>query len=169
MNTKKMQTARFTLNFADKKIIGTRASFNKAGKGFGPEYEELAAKIAAHPEFTMDIKEPQHKSNKKKQTYKGLNEALMQKYIAIQENAEKLTKEYTAAKRMFKDAGRSVYPSMKRWFLDKFPGLTVEKAQEAIKEYLYGKATAAAEAAAEEAVAPASETQLDLVPKASNF
>ena len=29
---------RFTLNFFEKTITGTKASFNKANKGFGPEY-----------------------------------------------------------------------------------------------------------------------------------
>ena len=44
---------RFTLNFFDKTITGTKASFNKANKGFGPEYEELTSKMAAHPDFTL--------------------------------------------------------------------------------------------------------------------
>ena len=36
---------RFTLDFFKKTITGTKASFNKANKGFGPEYEELTSKM----------------------------------------------------------------------------------------------------------------------------
>ena len=41
-------TERFTIDFISKKIIGTQASFNKASKGTGEIYEELASKIAGH-------------------------------------------------------------------------------------------------------------------------
>ena len=41
-------TERFTIDFISKKIIGTQASFNKASKGTGEIYEELASKIARH-------------------------------------------------------------------------------------------------------------------------
>ena len=44
-NTTEKTTVRFTIDFFEKEIIGTKASFNKAGKGCGPEYEELAEKI----------------------------------------------------------------------------------------------------------------------------
>ena len=56
-------TVRFTIDFFDQKIIGTKASFNKAAKGFGSEYEELAAKMAAHPNFELVVKEQKHKSS----------------------------------------------------------------------------------------------------------
>lgn len=42
-------TVRFTINFIKKQIIGTKASFDKASKGSGPIYEELAEKVAKHP------------------------------------------------------------------------------------------------------------------------
>ena len=50
MNTTK-SNVRFTINFFEQTITGTKASFSKAGKGFGPEYEELTSKMAAHPGF----------------------------------------------------------------------------------------------------------------------
>ena len=43
-----VSTVRFTINFIEKQIIGTKASFDKASKGFGPIYEELADKAAKH-------------------------------------------------------------------------------------------------------------------------
>ena len=56
MNTKK-KAPRFIIDFAKKQIIGTKASFNKAGKGEGEIYTELATKMAAHPDFKLEIKE----------------------------------------------------------------------------------------------------------------
>ena len=67
---------RFTLNFFDKTITGTKASFNKANKGFGPEYEELTSKMAAHPDFTLVVKEQKTKTTKAKRTYEGMDVSL---------------------------------------------------------------------------------------------
>ena len=50
-------TERFTIDFISKKISGTQASFNKASKGTGEIYEELASKIARHPNFEVAVKE----------------------------------------------------------------------------------------------------------------
>ena len=43
---KQTNAVRFTINFIAKEITGTKASFDKASKGFGPVYEELAEKVA---------------------------------------------------------------------------------------------------------------------------
>ena len=48
MKKQNTNAVRFTINFIEKQIIGTKASFDKASKGFGPIYEELAAKAANH-------------------------------------------------------------------------------------------------------------------------
>ena len=61
-NTTEKTTVRFTIDFFEKEIIGTKASFNKAGKGCGPEYEELAEKMAKHPDFQLVIKEQKHQA-----------------------------------------------------------------------------------------------------------
>ena len=87
MNTNKNMNARFTIDFITKTITGTKASFNKAGKGFGAEYEELAAKLAAHPDFTLIVKEQKHKSTKAKRTYEGLDFDFMEAYIEMQTEA----------------------------------------------------------------------------------
>ena len=44
--TTNSSSVRFTLNFVAKTIVGTKASFTKAGKGFGPAYDELVALMA---------------------------------------------------------------------------------------------------------------------------
>lgn len=134
MNTKK-NAARFVINFVGKSIIGTKASFDKAGKGEGAIYEELAAKIAAHPTFKLEIKEQKKRSTKTKQTYDGLNFDLMERFIAIQSNADSLMQAYKGAKKMAKDTGGSVYPFTKKWFLGQFENFDVAKAKDAISDY----------------------------------
>ena len=50
----KKHAVRFTVDFINQKIIGTKASFDKASKGFGPIYEELADMKCA---FNITLKE----------------------------------------------------------------------------------------------------------------
>ena len=138
-------TARFTLNFFEKTITGTKASFNKANKGFGPEYEELTAKMAAHPDFTLIIKEQKHKTTKAKRTYDGLNFKFMEDYIATFES-EAMMKEYEAVKKKAEDCGTKTYPLTKKWFLAKFSdmegGFNMAEAREDISKYRIRKAQA---------------------------
>lgn len=131
----KKSAPRFVINFAKKQIIGTKASFDKAGKGEGAIYEELAAKIKAHPEFELVVKEQKNRSNKAKQTYHGLNFDLMEKFIKIQPNAETLMRAYNGAKKMAEDTGSSVYPFTKKWFLGQFKNFDVADAKEAISNH----------------------------------
>ena len=138
MNNKK-SAPRFIINFAEKQIIGTKASFDKAGKGEGAIYEELAAKIKAHPEFTLEVKEQKNRSNKAKQTYHGLNFDLMEKYIAIQPNADFLMRAYNGAKKMATDTGISMYPFVKKWFLGQFDEFDVAAAKKAISDHNISK------------------------------
>jgi hypothetical protein len=139
MNTNK-NTARFIINFLNGTITGTKASFNKASKGAGPEYKELTEKIMAHPTFKLVVKEPKHTTTKEKKTYDGLNFKLMEDYIAIQENSEQDEKEYEAVKKTAKNAGRSVYPLTKKWFLKKYKDFDVEEAKAEISDAMIAKA-----------------------------
>ena len=149
---------RFTIDFFNKQIIGTKASFNKACKGFGPEYEELAAKMAAHPDFTLEVKEQKHKTTKSKRTYEGMDFKFMEDYIATFEDAS-MVKAYEAVKQMAKDCGTKSYPLTKKWFLAKFSDMDgvfdMEAAKKDIANYRIAKAQASilevvSEAAAEE-------------------
>lgn len=138
MNTKK-NVARFVINFVDKTITGTKASFDKAGKGEGEIYIELATKMAAHPKFKLVIKEQKKRSTKTKQTYDGLNFDLMEKFIAIQPDADSLMRAYNGAKKMAKDTGSSVYPFTKKWFLGQFKDFDVAEAKTAISDHNISK------------------------------
>lgn len=137
---------RFALDFFNKKIIGTKASFAKASKGFGPEYEELAAKMAAHPDFQLVVKEQKVKATKVKETYEGLNFDFMEAYFETLTNGAAVKKEYDAVKKAAKDYGVKVYPMTKKWFLSKFgteeKPFDMEEAREAITAYRIQKATA---------------------------
>ena len=155
-------TVRFTINFFDKTIIGTNASFNKAAKGFGSEYEELAAKIAAHPDFELVVKEQKHKSIKAKRTYEGLDFPFMEAYILTQSDSNALMAEYKSVKAMAKSCGSNVYALTKKWFLDTFATedepFNMTEAREAINAYRIQKAV---EKAAESSNPPAEQDTED--------
>ncbi len=120
-NTKRTETtARFTIDFFNHTITGTKASFTKAGRGVGEEYLELAAKIAAHPDYKLVVKEQKYRSTKSKRTYDGMDFPFMEAFIATQENSEALMKEYKSVKTMAKNASTKTYPLTKKWFLGKF-------------------------------------------------
>ena len=148
MNTNKNMNVHFTINFFDKQIIGTKSSFNKAGKGFGAEYEELAAKMAAHPDFKLVEKEQKHKSTKAKRTYDGLDFDFMEAYIEMQPEAQKLKKEYEAVKEMAEIRCSAKYPLTKKWFLGKFgtedQPFDMEQARKDITDYRIQQAELAA-------------------------
>lgn len=113
-------TVRFTIDFFGQKIIGTKASFTKASKGSGAEYEELAAKMAAHPDFELVVKEQKHKATRAKRVYDGLDFPFMEDYISIKPNADILMKEYEAVKKAAENASKKTYPLTKKWFLGTF-------------------------------------------------
>lgn len=119
-NTTKKNAARFTIDFINKQIIGTKASFKKASKGSGDEYEELTAKMAAHPDFEMVEKEQKKHSTKAKRVYDGLDFPFMEDYISIKPNADILMKEYEAVKKAAENASKKTYPLTKKWFLATF-------------------------------------------------
>ena len=142
---------RFTLNFFEKTITGTKASFNKANKGFGPEYEELTSKMAAHPDFTLEVKEQKHKTTKSKRTYDGLDFTFMEDFISTLTNAKEMMAEYKAVKKMADDCGTKAYPLTKKWFLGKFgtedEGFDMAAAKERITTFRLAQAEMKAAAA----------------------
>lgn len=149
MSYKKNSTnTHFTVDFLEKKIIGTRACFNKAGKGISPYYEDLAAKVKAHPDFSLEVKEQKKRTPKPKRTYDGLDYAFMVAYIKIQANPARRMAEYNAVKKLAKESKKSVYPFTKQWFLKEFgsaeKGFDMEKAKQEINDALMSEAVQAA-------------------------
>lgn len=133
-NTTKRNTI-FTVEFIKKTITGTKTAFNKAGHILEPEYAELAALVSRHPDFTLVIKEPKKRTTKKKESYKGLDYDMMEKYLGIMENSKSLLSEYESVKRMAKSKGISVYPVTKKWFLNKFEDFKMSEAKKAITQH----------------------------------
>ena len=144
MKTTNTNTARFTINFFEKTIIGTKASFSKASKGVGDAYDELAAKMAAHPDFRLVEKEQKHTIKRAKRTYEGMDFKFMEDYIRIQTKAAAIMAEYNSVKQCAKENKISVYPFVKKWFLGEFDpdgnGFDMEKARNEITEALMGAA-----------------------------
>ena len=111
-------SVRFFVDFAKKEITGTKTSLNKAKCYGSPEYKELCKLVKAHPQFTIAVKEANQK--KSKQTYKDLNFKFIESYISIKSNRDELTREYEAVKASAECLGRSAYPRVKRWFIERF-------------------------------------------------
>ena len=131
-NTKRANT-HFTLNFVKSEINGFQSSFDKAGKGVKPYYQELAKLMKAHPSFSCVIKEMEVKTDKEK--YSGLKLEIMEKYISLILKDEKLLEEFLTRKDFEKKNKLAVYPHLKKWFLGKVgKGFSVAKATEEIRE-----------------------------------
>ena len=145
-------TTRFTLNFVNRTIVGTKASFDKASKGSGSIYEELVSLMARHPDFGVEIKEQEKHSTTPKQTYKGLTITLIKEYIEIQKDGEKLLNTFEAVLD-YGEACDAKYPMAKRWFCENFKDITAEDMRKAITNHYYNDtlATVSAENAAAEA------------------
>ena len=135
-NTMKNNTSasnvRFTIDFINKTITGTTASYKKASKGFGPIYEELATKMAAHPDYTLVKKEP--KSNKERQVYTGMDIRFMRDYIKAKKDTafeEKFEKVLAFAE----NSKKSKYPIAKKFFLKQYDGFKYDEAKVLVEEY----------------------------------
>ena len=142
--TNSKPTVRFALNFFEKTITGTKASFNKANKGFGPEYEELTSKMAAHPDFTLEVKEQKSKTTKRKRSYEGLNTKFIEDYIATLDDATAMKAEYEAVQQMAKNCDTKVFSLCKKWFITKFgneeDGFDMEAGKERITQFRLAQA-----------------------------
>jgi len=71
-----------------------------------------------------------------KETYKGLNKAIIEKFISIQPNATDLQKQYLKAAEMGK------FPLVRKWFLNVFEGIKMEAINDAIEEAVLAEITA---------------------------
>lgn len=145
MNSETTYSVRFTIDFIEQTITGTKASFNKASKGFGPEYEELTAKIAAHPTFMLTVKEQKHKTTRAKRTYEGLNDGFIKDYISTLDNAKEMHREYEAIQMFAKECRMKAFPMTKKWFLEKFSTekqpFNMDDAREKISDFRIAQAT----------------------------
>ena len=133
--TTNSSSVRFTLNFAKKTIVGTKSSFDKASKGFGPVYDELVALMAKHPDFECDVKEPKQPA-KPKQSYKGMDIAFMRDFLTANDDSTTL-KTLNDVVAFAKSAGKSIYPLAKRVFFETYDSFDFVDAKRIVDDYRY--------------------------------
>ena len=126
---------RFTYNFDAKTIVGTKSSFDKASKGFGPVYDELVALMAKHPDFECDVKEPKQPA-KPKQSYKGMDIAFMRDFLTANDDSTTL-KTLNDVVAFAKSAGKSIYPLAKRVFFETYDSFDFVDAKRIVDDYRY--------------------------------
>ena len=160
--TSSKSSVHFIIDFINKEIIGTQASFNKASKGSGAEYEELTTKMAAHSDFELKVKAEKNKSTRPKRSYEGMNTKFIKDYISTLDNAADMMAEYNAVQKMAKDCSTSAYPLTKKWFLGKFgtkeDGFDMEAAKEQISNFRISQAAQMAATLSAESVAEPNQT-----------
>ena len=170
----KMKTRTFfTVDFINKEIKGTKSAFNKASKGYGDAYEELTARIQAHPDFNCVVIEPKKHSSKPKATYEGLTLAFVKDYVAMIDSP-KHTQEMNNIIAYCKNLNEKPLPKLKSWMIETFKydyadeRFSMAAAKDEVREWKLEKAKAGepasanskdealADAIAEEALAKAS-------------
>ena len=122
---------RFNYNFTQKTIVGSKKAIERANKGLNPEYAELSGMLAAHPDFTVRVKDIQQKEGKK--TYSQLTFSRMEEYIKTQfSDKETLNSKLVEFKAIQKvaEAKGAKYPLTKKWFLATYPSFKVNEVSE---------------------------------------
>lgn len=120
----------FTYDHVNQKIVGKDVDFQKAGIPGSALEKELNARMEARPSYGFTIIPTEKKPAKR--TYKGLNRALVEAYINIQEAALKDTLN-ACLKQMDKDG--YTFPTIRGWFLEEFKDFSVNKALREIQQF----------------------------------
>ena len=118
----------FTCNHINQTIDGTEYHFNKASIPGTAQYKQLMERMEAHPTYRLNPIST--KKTSKKRSYAGLNNNLIKEYISIQKEREQLEAEYNAL-----TAEKVGFPTIKSWFLEKYPQFNVSKAEKEISAY----------------------------------
>lgn len=111
------------VDFAKGIITLSKTFANKAAVVTTKEFAQLANIKTLYPEYTIVIREIMHNPNK--ESYKGLTYDYMRKYIILhtspseREAAISDFEEMILISQCHSQARR--YPTIKRWFLDKYP------------------------------------------------
>lgn len=105
----------FHLDVLNRKICGSKNAFNAADKGYGDAYDQLMAFMAKHPDFELFVVSQKRRTEKAKETYKGMDIPWMFAYLEMKgdENAAlKLEKVIAFAK----NQNKTPYPLAKKYF-----------------------------------------------------
>ena len=165
MNTQKnfeMTATYFTFNHINKTIVGSEFNFKMSGNPTKPQYEALMTAMAMQPSYTL-APVASTKKVEKKQTYKGLDMALMADYIRIV-GSEQAKAEFN---HMVEDK-KTTYPTIKSWFLEEFKHFNVNQAKAQIAKYDLTARKTAVRTAVKVKTAKATPAVVEM-PIASNF
>jgi len=159
---KNSAVVRFTLDFANKAIIGSKTGFDKAGKGKGDAYEKLVSLMAKHPDFVCVVKEPK-KPTRPKQTYKGMDIPFILDYLAaIGDN--KTLKRMNDVMDYAKENKLKKYPLVKYELFAAYNEFNYNEAKEIVSVYRHRKIVELATAEAAKKTASNAENKPDLTP-----
>lgn len=156
-----MTAAYFTFNHINKTIVGSEFNFKMSGNPTKPQYEALMNAMAMQPTYTLAPIASQKKVEKK-QTYKGLDMALMADYIRI------VATEQVKAEFKHMVEGKTAYPTIKSWFLEEFKHFNVNQAKAQIAKHDLTARKAAVRTAVKVKTAKATPAVVEM-PIASNF
>ena len=106
------------VDFANKKILGTKASLERASKGTGEAYNQLTALMEKHPTFAVEAQKLNVK--KSKQTYKKMTFDFMRGHIENKDDSATKLAEMESIIAFAKENKKSPYPQVKHWFLENY-------------------------------------------------
>ena len=112
-----------TINTKNNTIVITKAFSKKASRFESPEYKALQRARTDYPSFKVEVRA----ASKKKESFKGLTYAYMEKYIANHDDDNQtIMREYEMLRGISAEAEELMaeavsYGEMKEWFLNKFP------------------------------------------------
>ena len=113
------------IDFDNKAIIMDRTFAKKCENTHSEEYKHLQTVRKDYPEYTVITRTI--KRNPNKETYKGLTYEYMEDYIlshGTEAEIAKSLKEYRELRLITKCHGRGFrYPTIKKWFLEKYPAI----------------------------------------------
>lgn len=112
-----------TINAKNNTIVITKAFSKKASRFDSPEYKALQRARNDYPSFSVEVRT----APKKKDSFKGLTYAYMEKYIAKHDDEDQtVMKEYEMLRGIGEEAESAMaesasYGTIKEWFLNKYP------------------------------------------------
>lgn len=109
----------FTIDFMAKAIKGSQNAFNKASKGFGPQYEELVGKMKEFPNYEPVVVKLEGVSSKSKRTYKGFTEQFVEDYVNMR-GVEKFINERKNIIAACEKIGEKPLPKLKSWLIEAY-------------------------------------------------
>lgn len=116
----KKTNAGYTINYADRTIVMTKAFAKEANTYGTQEYKTLVALLSDLQGYTASIKSIAR--NKSKKTYAGLTYENMEKYISAvdPQNKDKKLAEFDRIRELA-EAQNAKYAFVKKWFLQNYP------------------------------------------------